>query len=60
MVEVVRPAAPPTIVGVKGSNAAIVLPPATRVESFAFSQSVGRWLVRPVSGRPSCTMVHAS
>ncbi len=53
IVELVRSAAPPTIVGVKGSNAAITLPPATRVESFSFSQEVGRCSAIPGRGRPS-------
>ena len=51
-VDSVRSAAPPSIVGVNGSNAAMVLPPTPRVAILSLSKLLGSASAMPGSGRP--------
>ncbi len=51
-VDSVRSAAPPSIVGVNGSNAAMTWPPAPRVAIFSLPSNVGSASAMPGSGRP--------
>jgi hypothetical protein len=59
-VDSVRSAAPPTIVGVCASNAAMTLPPAPRVAVFVPASNVGSTARRSVSGRPLQPLSHSA